>query len=528
MIEILNSIAGSVYAKKAAMYVRMSTDNQKYSIEHQSAIINEYAKDKGMLIIETFADEGKSGLTYNGRDALKRLIQMVQAGQATFTIILVLDVSRWGRFQDIDESAYYEFICRKSGIEVHYVAEQFPNQNDPMYSLYKTIKRIMAGEYSRELSAKVTRGKRKLLEKGFRQGGTAGYGFRRGIVDSKGNLKRIIERDEYKSNPTERVILVPGPKSEIKTVTEIYNYFVKDDMGEAEIVRMLNAKGIKTDRDRFWTAQTVKGVLINEKYIGHSINYQQSYKLRAKAKMNPPEKWLRVENAFEAIIDKKLFAKAQIKRAKRKIPTTKEEMLSDLCKLKKRCSHLSLDKINAAPETLTGWHYQEKFGSLSSAYKLIGYKPKNYEYIKLRDSLEKIREAIQEKVICGLYKINASVNISNGKDKLFKINNKIVALVVCKSTPDKQSKLRMVWKCRYSKNKDSNFIVIIRMNNFNTIPKSFYLVPRKLIKTARIRFPREHGINFKDFEYSDITSLTTALYKKTRYYNGLKITPLSS
>jgi hypothetical protein len=36
-------------------------------------------------------------------------------------VILVLDVSRWGRFQDIDESAYYEFLCRRAGMQVGFL-----------------------------------------------------------------------------------------------------------------------------------------------------------------------------------------------------------------------------------------------------------------------------------------------------------------------------------------------------------------------------------------------------------------------
>mgnify|MGYP006201013309 CR=1 FL=1 len=39
-------------------------------------------------------------------------------------------------------------------------------------------KRAMAGEYSRELSAKVFAGQCRLIELGFRQGGPAGYGLR--------------------------------------------------------------------------------------------------------------------------------------------------------------------------------------------------------------------------------------------------------------------------------------------------------------------------------------------------------------
>jgi len=56
------------------------------------------------------ADEGKSGLRLDGRQALQRLIKEDESGQADFEVVLVYDVSRWGRFQDADERAYCERI----------------------------------------------------------------------------------------------------------------------------------------------------------------------------------------------------------------------------------------------------------------------------------------------------------------------------------------------------------------------------------------------------------------------------------
>lgn len=67
-------------------------------------------------------------------------------------MILVLDVTRWGRFQNADESAYYEYICRKSGIDVQYVAEQSENDGSPVSTIVKGVKRAMAGEPIRSLS----------------------------------------------------------------------------------------------------------------------------------------------------------------------------------------------------------------------------------------------------------------------------------------------------------------------------------------------------------------------------------------
>src|SRR4051794_33859375 len=110
---------------RAAQYVRMSTEHQKYSTTNQADAIRRYATERGMEIVRSYSDEGKSGLRLDGRHALKRLIDDVQSGRSDFDRILVYDISRWGRFQDADESAYYEFICKSAGIRVHYCAEQF-------------------------------------------------------------------------------------------------------------------------------------------------------------------------------------------------------------------------------------------------------------------------------------------------------------------------------------------------------------------------------------------------------------------
>ena len=142
----------------AAQYVRMSTEHQRYSTENQADVIREYAEQHGYEIVRSYEDAGKSGLKISGRDALKQLIADVTAGGCPYRAILVYDVSRWGRFQDADESAYYEYICKKAGIPVEYCAEQFSNDGSPVSTIVKGVKRAMAGEYSRELSAKVFKG----------------------------------------------------------------------------------------------------------------------------------------------------------------------------------------------------------------------------------------------------------------------------------------------------------------------------------------------------------------------------------
>ncbi len=163
--------------QRAAAYVRMSTEHQQYSTENQLDVITAFALSRNLEITKVYTDAGKSGLRLEGRDQLKSLLTDVESGFAEFGVILVYDVSRWGRFQDPDESASYEIRCKQAGVRVLYCAEQFENDGSAVSSIIKNVKRTMAGEYSRELSVKVHAGQLRLIQLGVRQGGAAGYGL---------------------------------------------------------------------------------------------------------------------------------------------------------------------------------------------------------------------------------------------------------------------------------------------------------------------------------------------------------------
>ena len=147
----------------------------------------------------------------------------------------------------------------------------------------------MAGEYSRELSHKVFTGQCRLIELGYRQGGPAGFGLRRVLLDERGEVKTELKRGEHKSLQTDRVILVPGPEPEVKTVRWIYSRFLKHRQSETEIAAELNERGILTDLDRVWTRSTVHQILTNEKYIGNNVYNRRSFKLKRKRVANGPE-----------------------------------------------------------------------------------------------------------------------------------------------------------------------------------------------------------------------------------------------
>ena len=129
-----------------AQYLRMSTEHQQYSLDNQARSIEQYAKGHGFAIIRTYSDSAKSGLWLRNRPGLCGLLQDVAGGNTEYKAILVYDVSRWGRFQDTDEAAHYEFLCKSAGIPVHYCAETFTNDGSLPSAIMKALKRVMAGE----------------------------------------------------------------------------------------------------------------------------------------------------------------------------------------------------------------------------------------------------------------------------------------------------------------------------------------------------------------------------------------------
>jgi DNA invertase Pin-like site-specific DNA recombinase len=118
-------------SKRAASYVRTATKPQPDSISNQVYAIRQYAKRCGIQIVKEYIDEGKSGLNVQDRESLTQLIRDLQSGQINFSFVLLYDVSRWGRFQDADECAYYEYICRLAGVEVHYCAPHLEQDDSP-------------------------------------------------------------------------------------------------------------------------------------------------------------------------------------------------------------------------------------------------------------------------------------------------------------------------------------------------------------------------------------------------------------
>ena len=358
----------------AAQYLRMSTDKQCYSLEQQSALIARFAASHGFNIVQTYQDAARSGVTVTKRAGLRALLKDV-VDNPPYQAILVLDVSRWGRFQDPDEAAHYEFICRAAGVRLLYCAEAFSNDQTLEANIAKNLKRLMAGEYSRQLSDRCREGLARAARSGGRTGGPVPYGFRRVSFDPVTQEEFSLETGQHKSRPGHRVRAVVGPVSEVEVIRRIFRMLVEDVLSPSRIATALNEEGIPHRLPGAWNTSRVKLVLRNELVIGINVRNRTQQTLGRRQKMKSAD-WIR-SSMGKPIISRALFDQAQDRLSRvHRIRHTDDELIAMMQAIIKRYGTLSRDLItaHAAAHLLT---FSRRFGSLTAAYRAAGFERTN-------------------------------------------------------------------------------------------------------------------------------------------------------
>lgn len=487
----------------------MSTEHQQYSMEIQSALIHAYADAHGMRIIHSYQDPGRSGLTLRQRPGLSRLLADIVSGGTAFEVVLVYDVSRWGRFQDVDEGAHYEFLCRRAGIRVIYCAEQFGPDGTPFEGVLKSLKRAMAGEYSRELSVKVAAGKARIGALGFRVGGIAGYGLRRQILEHGIQPGMLLGEHQRKSIQTDRVRLVPGPAEEIALVRRIYRDYIHRRRSERQIADDLNREGLRCF-GRPWSRNLVRTILSNEKYVGNNIVGQFCQRMRTPQIVKPRDQWVRCDGAFAAIVPTEVFeAAARVRGFNEKTYFSGEQVLQALRIVLKREGRLTAAVINAAAETPSANTVELRFGSLGQAYRQIGYVPApRYRHHAVDQSLRELgqqaaAELLQQLAAAGIGCERSSSGLITCAD------GSSLELRVCRCH---QSRPELTgWRLAYQRNLGASWLVALRMQRDNCELRDLLLVPRDALQRLPQLLRPRHEHLLAGYRSATLAQLVQAL-----------------
>lgn len=491
--------------RRAAMYVRMSSRPQDHSIEHQCARLEAYAEEHAIVIVRVYADTGKSGLRINGRDGMQELMDDIQARRAEFDLVLVYDVSRWGRFQDTDEGAHYEYLCRQAGIQVIYCAEPFENDGSVVASILKGMKRTMAAEYSRELSAKVFAAQCRFAAKGYKMGGYAGYGLRRVSFDKDGHKRRQLQSGERKGAATDRVRLCWGPTSEVTMVRQIYEWYLHDGYNDTKIAALLNQRKVKSATGRAWTPALVKTILTNPKYTGRAVFNRGSTKLSAPRELNPPAEWIDA-NVMPPMIAEDTYLRALAERERRMAPNDQGTLIVMLKKLYAKHGKVTVAIINAAPGVPSAKYFSARFGTLAEAYQAAGL-PSAEPLLRARTlrAVRQMREATMSAIKLAVQQAGGQHTQCEHPWMLVLNGQIVLKLVIARARHDPAGHIR--WRIPIHTAPIPDFVLCVQMDTANAGAMGYYLMPVGDFTQAHIVLRAEYPDERLRYKYATLAQI---------------------
>jgi DNA invertase Pin-like site-specific DNA recombinase len=377
-----------------AYYRNSARDRQENSVAIQQELVQKWATENGIEVIHEFADRGKSGLTAEGRDDFNDMMENWVKKRNDFDFVLCLDVSRWGRFQDIDLSATYSAECKKHGKQVIYTTLGMPRPDDPLYPVYVQFERFRAAQYSKELSVKVFHGCVKIAQQGYWAGGKAPYGFDRLLLDEARHRLHVLTNGQKKSIQNQRVTLTLGPEHEVATVRRVFDEFIDAGRTMREIVDRLNHDGSRSAMGGLWNVGKVRRILTNVMYAGTLVYNKTSSKLKTPTRRNPIDQWVRTAGAIDPLVDQAIYERAQNLIAQVRLRYAPETMLQHLKRLHHehgflRPSIIDIDLPSPAVST-----YVSRFRSLDVAYQRLFHEAAS----ETRDRVELLLRDIVERI----------------------------------------------------------------------------------------------------------------------------------
>lgn len=354
-----------------AYYRHSARDRQENSVAIQQELVQKWAGENGVDIIHDFADRGKSGLTAEGRDGFSDMMENWVKKRKDFDFVLCLDVSRWGRFQDIDLSATYSAECKKHGKQVIYTTLGMPRPDDPLYPVYLQFERFRAAQYSKELSVKVSHGCIKIAQQGYWVGGSPPYGFDRLLLDEARKPVHVLEHRQKKGIQNQRVTLTLGPAEQVSTVRRIFTELIDQGPDLEQIAESLNRDGLRSARGGRWNAGKIRRILTNQLYAGTMVYNKTTQKLMTPTRRNPQKDWIRTPGAFAPLVEPPIFDQAQAILAQAAQRYSPEMMLGHLERLHREHGFLRASLLRADEEAPSASTYATHFASLDAAYQQV-------------------------------------------------------------------------------------------------------------------------------------------------------------
>ena len=285
----------------AYAYYRLSQEEAQdgqssASIINQRKIVEAYCAQRGIVLLDSFVDDGWSGSNFE-RPGFQQMMKALQAGKAN--MVITKDLSRLGR-NYIEAGTYIEIFFPKHNVRYIAVTDGVDSLTSPELDI-TPFKNILNDMYSRDISKKVLAGRMTRSRQGKFCGGTPPYGLKR--------------------DPEEKGHLLIDPET-APVIRKIYDLAL-DGWGCMRIAkRLMEDKApithVKTQTEcdvnyYYWSASRISHILRNPFYKGaHLVCRTHQKGIRSgTVDIIPREDWEIIENCHEAIVTPEEWDKVQ-------------------------------------------------------------------------------------------------------------------------------------------------------------------------------------------------------------------------
>ena len=290
----------------AYAYYRLSQEEAQdgqssASIINQKKIVEAYCAQRGIVLLDSFVDDGWSGSNFE-RPGFQKMMKALQAGKAN--MVITKDLSRLGR--DMREASYYaeQFFPEH---QIHYVAIA-DNFDSELENIMAPFQFAMNEVYLRDGSRKVKDVLRMKRSKG-EYCACPPFGYKK---DPR-NRDRLIPDEEtapivaqifQRSAAGDSCIKIAHDLTEAGVITPLkYRVLYRDNFSDTGAARATDC----------WNYTTVKRIIKNQVYLGNTLlgkTRKASIKSRRKISI-PQEDWAITSNTHEPLVDQMTFGKAQ-------------------------------------------------------------------------------------------------------------------------------------------------------------------------------------------------------------------------
>lgn len=259
--------------KYVALYERLSHDDEQLgesnSISHQKEMLEEYARNHGIINYRHFTDDGISGTRFDRPSFLE---MMEQVKQGRISRICIKDMSRMGR--DYLQVGQLMEMLRQKGVMLVAINDGVDTSKGD--DDFVPFRNIMNEWYAKDTSKKI----KSVFQAKGRSGKHVASSPPYGYFKSKDDPNQWIVDEE-----TAKVIR----RSFQLTLEGLGPYQVTRILKKEEIpipAVHMNKLGVGNHRGREirdpynWSSATVVGILERREYLGHTVNFKTKSTLK--------------------------------------------------------------------------------------------------------------------------------------------------------------------------------------------------------------------------------------------------------